>query len=64
MSLSPAQKLHQTIKKQTAAYAVEFDMTVYEVIGVLGLATLELWYEHDQPEGTFEFDDDDEYEDE
>ena len=39
-------------------------MTVYEVIGVLGLATLELWYEHDQPEGTFEFDDDDEDEDE
>tara|TARA_Y100000004_G_C8704037_1_gene322935 strand:- start:343 stop:531 length:189 start_codon:yes stop_codon:yes gene_type:complete len=55
---SPAQILHQTIKKQAAAYAVEFDMTVYEVIGVMTLATLEMWYEHDQPEGTFEFDED------
>lgn len=55
---SPAQKLHETLKRHCAAYAVEFDMTVYEVLGVVLIATLELWYEHDQPEGLAEFDED------
>ena len=55
---SHAQILHQTIKKQAAAYAVEFDMTVYEVLGVLFLVLQEMWYEHDQPDEFDEEDDD------
>jgi hypothetical protein len=54
---SPAQKLHETIKAKVAHYAVEFDMTVYEVLGVLFLVLQEMWYEHDQPD---EFDEEDE----
>ena len=49
---SPAQKLHET------HYAVEFDMTVYEVLGVLFLVIQEMWYEHDQPDDEFEEDED------
>lgn len=57
---SAAEKLHQTLKQTTTNFALEFDMTVYEVLGVIKLLLLELWYEHDQ-EGAGdgeEFDDD------
>jgi len=57
---SPAQKLHETIKAKVSHYAVEFDMTVYEVLGVLFLVLQEMWYEHDQPDDDFDMDDDDE----
>ena len=55
---SPAQKLHETLKRHCAAYAVEFDMTVYEGLGVMTIATLELWYEHDQESIGEDFDED------
>ena len=41
---SAAEKLHQTLKQTTTNFAVEFDMTVYEVLGVIKLLLLELWY--------------------
>ena len=55
---SAAEKLHQTLKQTTANFAVEFDMTVYEVLGVIKLLLLELWYEHDQEGIGEDFDDD------
>tara|TARA_R100001082_G_scaffold16852_1_gene8475 strand:+ start:14446 stop:14622 length:177 start_codon:yes stop_codon:yes gene_type:complete len=55
---SAAEKLHQTLKQTTTNFAVEFDMTVYEVLGVIKLLLLELWYEHDQEGAGEEFDDD------
>tara|TARA_R100000700_G_C3064431_1_gene77672 strand:- start:24 stop:203 length:180 start_codon:yes stop_codon:yes gene_type:complete len=57
---SAAEKLHQTLKQTTTNFAVEFDMTVYEVLGVIKLLLLELWYEHDQEGIGEDFDDDDE----
>jgi|TARA_Y100001937_G_C7033596_1_gene291222 hypothetical protein len=55
---SAAEKLHQTLKQTTTNFAVEFDMTVYEVLGVIKLLLLELWYEHDQEGIGEDFDDD------
>ena len=55
---SPAQKLHETIKAKVTHYAVEFDMTVYEVLGVLFLVLQEMLYDHDQPDEFDEEDDD------
>ena len=55
---SAAEKLHQTLKQTTTNFAVEFDMTVYEVLGVIKLLLLELWYEHDQESIGEDFDED------
>lgn len=54
----PSEKLHEQIKALSVTYALEFDMTLYETVGVLQCVANEIWYEHDKPEEDEEEEDD------
>jgi hypothetical protein len=57
---SPHERLHAAIHKQVNAWATEFDMDVYSVVGVLCVCLLQIWYLHDLDD-TDEDDEEDDY---
>jgi len=44
---TPHQRLHAAIHKQVNAWATEFDMDIYSVVGVLCVCLMQIWYLHD-----------------
>ena len=66
MAIDPTTKLKQTVLKIARYMSMEWDMSVFEVIGALESAKLDIWneVESDTPPGIDTLDDSDDDDDE
>ena len=56
--ITPPDKLKEEVRRMVSHWAVEFDMDIYHVCGVLAVVMMEMWFKSDDVDEWDEDDDD------